>query len=190
MITVLFVPGFKEDIHSRNYTNLVKAIEEKGYKVRFVSIKWTGTSIDDWVAELDDVYLKYDPKKVILAGFSYGSMTAFISATQHNPLELWLFSFSPYFSENMSMIKKVWLAYAGFKRVKLFKGMTFPALAKLISCKTLVFYGELEARKYPVIRNRSYITHGYISKSKLIEVLGSGHDVTSSSYIKAIKVNI
>lgn len=36
MKTVLFVPGLKEDMESRDYALTIDAIESKGYKVKFV----------------------------------------------------------------------------------------------------------------------------------------------------------
>ena len=190
MKTVLFVPGFKENLNSRNYKSTLDAIKSKGYKVKFVSINWERTVIDDWVNELDKEYSKYCPKDVVLAGFSFGSMTAFVSAVKQNPNALWLFSFSPYFSDDMPKLKKAWLAYIGHRGASLFNNLDFDSLAKSIKCKTLIFYGELEARKYPLIGNRSKIAKRHIKNSKLIEVLNSGHDVSNENYIKAIQANI
>jgi hypothetical protein len=126
----------------------------------------------------------------VLAGFSFGSITAFISAVKQNPEELWLFSFSSYFSEDMPKLKKAWLAYIGHRRAGLFNNLDFDSLAKSIKYKTLIFYGELEARKYPLIGNRSKIANRRIKSSALFEVPNSGHDVTNLNYIKAIQANI
>ena len=106
MKTVLFVPGFQEDLTTRDYASVLTAITERGYDVKFVPIKWARTTITEWVEELDIEYAKYDPVNTVLAGFSYGSMTAFMSAVKRNPAELWLFSFSPYFSDDMPKLKK------------------------------------------------------------------------------------
>ena len=190
MKTVLFVPGFKEDLNYRNYKLTIEAIKSKGYKVKFIPINWFKTDITDWVSELDKVYLKLKPENIILAGFSFGSMTAFISATKTNPYELWLFSFSPYFSDDIPKLKKTWLAYIGHRRIALFNNLDFTELAKSIKCKTLIFYGEVEARKYPLIGNRSKIASKHIKHSVLIVVPNSGHDVTNENYIKSIKDNI
>src|ERR1035437_7799397 len=101
MKTVLFVPGYQEDMKSRDYASTIRAIESQGYEVKFVPINWKRTTIDQWVEELDAEYGKCDPKQTIIAGFSFGAMTAFVTATKRNPFELWLFSLSPYFVEDL-----------------------------------------------------------------------------------------
>lgn len=115
MKTVLFVPGYQEDLTSRDYNATIKAIEKRGYKVEFVPIQWTRTTITNWVKELDKAYSNHDQSQTILAGFSYGAMTAFVSATKRNPSELWLFSLSPYFAEDLisKNMKQAWLNNIG-----------------------------------------------------------------------------
>jgi len=190
MKTVLFVPGFMEDLTSRNYQKTIQAIEQKGYKVKFVPIKWQRTTINDWEKELNKEYLKYNPQNIILAGFSYGSMTAFVSATKINPSELWLFSLSPYFSEDMSKMKKLWLKYIGKHRNIAFSKLDFNKLALKIKCKTLIFIGEAEMKKYPLMTNRTNIAHNKIKNSQVIIVPNCKHDVTDEKYITSIKENI
>lgn len=130
MKTVLFVPGFREDISSRDYKSTIAAIESKGYKVEFVPINWLRTTIHDWTKELNEVYSNYDVAETILAGFSYGSMTAFMATTRRNPYELWLFSFSPYFSDDITEMKKSWLSNIGLHRANSFRKLDFNTLAK------------------------------------------------------------
>ena len=190
MKTVLFVPGFREDLNSRDYKSVLSAIEDKGYKVQFVSINWSRTTIDDWTKELDKVYSNYDATDIILAGFSFGAMTAFMTATSKNPSELWLFSFSPYFSDDMPDMKKSWLSYIGLRRADLFRKLNFNTLAKSIRCKTTILVGKVEAKKYTLIDKRSKLAHQKITHSKLVIVEGAGHDISNRNYIAAIKDTI
>lgn len=187
MKTVLFVPGFREDLKSRNYNSTIDAINNKNYVVQFVPINWQRTVISDWVKELDNVYGKCDPKETILAGFSFGSMTAFMSATKKNPVELWLFSFSPYFSDDMPKMKKSWLNEIGHRRADAFRELDFNVLAKSIKCKTLILAGEVEISKYPLIGNRSEDARKAIKNSTLVVVPKADHDVTDKNYIYAIE---
>jgi pimeloyl-ACP methyl ester carboxylesterase len=186
MKTVLLVPGFKEDIKSRDYKSTIEAIEDKGYKVKFVPIKWRHSVIHDWVAELDQEYAKHNPKETVLAGFSYGAMTAFMSATKNNPSELWLFSFSPYFAEDMPKMKQSWLNEIGKRRTNVFKDLSFNERASDIKCKTLIFVGDLETKKYPLVGERADAAHKLIPQSRLIKIANVGHDVANPSYIGAI----
>ena len=94
MKTVLFVPGYPEDLDSREYAGTMRAIEKRGYIVVYVPIEWKRRTIDNWVQELENVYTKHDPRNTIFAGFSFGAMTAFTAAAKVNPSELWFFSLS------------------------------------------------------------------------------------------------
>jgi pimeloyl-ACP methyl ester carboxylesterase len=188
MKTVLFVPGYPEDINSRDYASVMKAIEKQGYKVKFVPIKWKRTTIHDWIQELEKVYSKYDPSETILAGFSYGAMTTFMVATKKNPSQLWLFSLSPYFAEDLKSknMKPTWLKQIGHRRVTAFNELNFKKLALLIQCKTLLFVGELEVKKWPVIGERVVAAHRLLGNNEFITVKNVGHDVSDKVYIDKI----
>ena len=187
MKTVLFVPGFRESIDSRDYKSTLDAIKSKGYLVKFIPIEWTRTTIEDWTKQLDEEYSKRDSADTILAGFSYGSLTAFMSATKRNPAELWLFSFSPYFADDMQKMKKSWLKEIGKHRAEAFSKLEFTQLAKTITCKTLIVVGEKEIKKYPLIGNRSTIASKEIRNSHMTIADGSDHDVTDKRYTTTIK---
>jgi predicted alpha/beta hydrolase family esterase len=143
MKTVLFVPGYQEDLTTRDYGSVVKAIEGRGYAVKFVPIQWKRTTIVDWEAELNEAYGRYDPKDTILAGFSFGSMTALVAASHRNPAELWLSSLSPYFSDNLESknMKQVWLNEFGKHRVTAFAELDFAKLSSEIHCPIKLFGG-------------------------------------------------
>lgn len=187
MKTVLFVPGSGEDIHSRDYASTINAIEKKGYKVKFVDITWPRTIPEKWAAELNAVYAQYDPKDTILAGFSFGAVTAFLSAVKRTPSQLWLFSLSPYFAEDINgeTMKPTWLKQLGRRRVASFSKLHFGKLLDKISSKTIFFYGNLELPNWPDISYRT--TAVKRSKNSTVKIVkGAGHDVTHPNYIKAI----
>lgn len=191
MKTVLFVPGFQEGITSRDYAKTITAIKTAGYKVKFVSINWLRTTIEQWVEELDEAYRQYDPKDTILAGFSFGAMTALMSSAKRHPSALWLFSLSPYFSEDLAdeTFKKSWLEYIGHRRVASFKKLPFYWFAKDIPLNTIFFYGELELKLWPDINYRHKITKKMPGAKEII-IPHAKHDVTSDVYVKAIKETI
>jgi pimeloyl-ACP methyl ester carboxylesterase len=190
MKTVLLCPGNTETLETRPYHKTIEAIEKAGYKVKFIPIKWKRTTINDWIAQLEEEYLKHDPKNTILAGFSFGSMTAFVEAAKRPPYGLWLFSLSPYFAEDLPMLKDRWKDGIGKKRVKAFSELPFNELVKNISSKTLIFAGDEEMNRYPMLSYRFEDAHTKIKNSKFIIAEGAGHDVTHPNYIKAISENI
>jgi pimeloyl-ACP methyl ester carboxylesterase len=187
MKTVLLVPGFQEDLKARDYKSVLNAIESKGYRAKFVPIQWKRTTIDDWLKELEVEYGKYVPKDTILAGFSYGSMTAFVAASKRLPAELWLFSFSPYFSDDLPKLKKSWKNGIGHRRVTAFSKLNFGQLAKQVTCPTLIMLGSVEADKYPLMVNRANIAKQAIKDSRYVIVDGADHDIADKNYVAAIK---
>lgn len=186
MKTVLFVPGFQEDLKTRDYKSVLNAIEARRYHVKFVPIQWKRTTIDDWLKELEAEYIKHDPKNTILAGFSYGSMTAFVAATKRLPAELWLFSFSPYFSDDLPKLKKSWKNNIGHRRVTAFSKLDFNHLAQSITCPTIIMLGSVEADKYPLMVNRAHIAKTRIKNNRYIVVNGADHDLADKNYVAAI----
>lgn len=189
MKTVLVVPGYQEDFTFRDYKSVLTAIESKGYKAKFVPITWKRKTIADWVTELEKEYAKYEPKDVVLAGFSYGAMTAFVAAAKQNPAELWLFSLSPYFTEDLESknMKQTWLNGIGHRRVSAFAALNFKELAKQVQCKALLFIGQLEMDKYKVMGERSDAAAKILSNNERIVISGVGHDVSHKEYVEAIR---
>lgn len=188
MKTVLFVPGYQENIKSRDYISTIKEIEAADYKVKFVPIQWARTTIDNWVAELETEYSKHDSQNTILAGFSFGAMTAFIAASKRNPSELWLFSLSGYFDEDIASkdMKKSWLSSLGHRRIAAFSKLNYNNLARKISCKVLLFVGQTEMDMWPTMKYRTNESPKYLTNAKLTIVENVGHDVTDPRYIKAV----
>jgi pimeloyl-ACP methyl ester carboxylesterase len=186
MKTVLFSPGFNEGLHTRDYTAVMDAIRSKGYAVKFIPINWKHTTITDWVGQLEQEYDKHDPANTILAGFSYGSMTSFVAASHRNPAELWLFSLSCYFAEDMPHIKKWWANIIGKRRAAAFNELSFDETVKNIHCPTAIFLGELEAKHFELLTNRCNIAHKAIKNSRLFVAPHARHDVADKNYITAI----
>jgi pimeloyl-ACP methyl ester carboxylesterase len=189
MKTVLFVPGSGEDINSRDYRSTIQAIRQRGYTVKFVPITWPRTTIESWVKELETEYIKHDPRHTILAGFSFGAMTAFVAAARRNPSELWLFSLSSYFAEDMvsKNQKKTWVSELGHRRADAFRALDFKKLASKVTCRSLIFYGQNELDKWPIMDERAQGARRYLKNNQYIAIPEVGHDVTDKKYIEAIK---
>lgn len=187
MKTVLLVPGYPEDITTRDYKALMNGIEDMGYKVVFVPIKWKRRTITDWVAELDAVYTNYSTTDTILAGFSYGAMTALVSASKKVPNELWLFSLSPYFSEDIPLLKLAWLRRIGKQRSERFWRLSFNELYPLVDCPIKLFIGELELSKWPPMENRFKAASKKFKNCEASVIPDVGHAVDDPKYIRAIQ---
>ena len=188
MKTVLFVPGFQENIDSREYRKTFATIERAGYHVQCVDINWKYTTIDQWSAELLEVYREYDPKETILAGFSFGATTALVVAAERNPHAVWLFSLSPYFSEDLTGggVPASWLKIIGSRRQRAFCNIHFSALVQSINSKILFFYGTQELATWPNMHYRARMVRK-LPHAKEIIIQDGQHDVASAVYVAAIE---
>ncbi len=190
MKTVLLLPGFNEGLHSRDYNKTIKTIESRNYKVKFVAISWLRTTANDWVEQLEKTYKNYKTANTILAGFSYGAVTAFVAASRHNPSELWLFSLSPRFHEDMPNLPKSTINQIGKRRLAAFNNLIFSTAAKNIKCKTLIFVGGTESKKDPALLKRAKSANKLIVSSTLVSMPDVPHDISDKNYLKAIEQNI
>ena len=188
--TVLFIPGFQEDAHSRDYAAVLTAIEEKGYVARLVGVHWNYRTLDDWVRQVEKEYAQLDSDQTILAGFSFGAMTALAVAARRTPAQLWLCSLSPYFAEDLPGIRPAWLAYIGKRRAAVFSKLLFAELAQKIKCKTIIFIGSNEIRKFSDMEHRSKEAQRLISGSSFHIVRDAGHEVDAPAYIAALRKSI
>lgn len=189
---VLFVPGSGEDIDSRDYRAVLSAIEQRGYRTQFVPIKWARTTPEKWRTQLMEEYAKHDAHETILAGFSFGAVTALLAAAERNPAALWLCSLSPYFAENFAheYMKTSWLNYLGKRRVDEFRHLSFEALAAKVSCPTQLYYGEEEFQKFPIMKRQSELAQKDITDAVLYIAPHAGHDVTNTNYLQTIHSTI
>lgn len=183
MKTVLFVPGFEESSQDEGYDQVAASIRARGYRVKFVDIKWGHTTMTAWVRQLRQEYMKHDPAETVLAGFSFGAMIALTVAADRNPVALWLFSLSPYFAEDMKILPEVGKQAVGPRRVKVFEKLEFASLARAIRCPTLIVMGVLES-EYLV--KRCEAARQEIAHSNLVTVPDCEHDLADPKYIAEI----
>lgn len=187
MKTVLFVPGFKESFGSRDYRGFLEQIGRKGYRTKFVEIDWGRTkTIDDWLIQLETTFKNEDAQNTILAGFSFGAVTAFISAAERNPVELWLFSLSGAFAEDWPKMEEHNMKIVGKRRIAAFSRHNFKQLAPKVLCKALIFVGEIEEARYPSLRQRILEAKKSVKAAQLYRIANCGHDCTDPRYLRKI----
>jgi len=188
--TVLFVPGFKESLSSRDYLRVMRGLESCGYDVQIVSIDWERTTVHDWVSQLESEYRKHDPLQTVLAGFSFGAVTAFVAAVNRAPAELWLFSPSPLFAEDLPNIKEWELVQLGKRRVQATKELSFAALTQKIACPVKLFAGSKELSMWPEMRFRFEQIDTQLINVHSVIIDGVGHAIDDRRYIAAIEAAI
>jgi len=67
-----------------------------------------------------------------------------------------------------------------------FAKLNFAELSKEVKCKTLLFAGQLEIDKWPIMGERALKANKLMQKSTLTIVQNAGHDVTNKGYIQEI----
>lgn len=183
--TVLFVPGFDEHQQSRPYDVLLNELAAVGYDVRFVILDWQDTTQDDWVQQVQAVYENLDPAQTILAGFSFGAVTALLVAARRPPRELWLFSLSSLFAE----WSETWSdREASQGRLAECRQMRLGDIVQRVTCPVRIFAGELELKKWPDMKG-AFDCVSRLAKCRSFVVPGVGHAVETEAYVSTITAN-
>jgi pimeloyl-ACP methyl ester carboxylesterase len=187
MMKAYLIPGAFEDLKSRNYQAILEAYKKSGYQAQFIEVDWKYKTIEDWVKQVRNAIPKEDLPNSLLSGFSWGAMIALAVAAEASPKQLFLFSLSPYFAEDLPHVKKPWFKWAGKHRTAAFKSFYMNELAAKIDCPTTLFIGSKEVSKYSDVKKRTNEAHKRIKNSRKVEIKGVGHDVADLLYIEAIK---
>jgi pimeloyl-ACP methyl ester carboxylesterase len=182
MKKVLFVPGMGSTLRNGNYDNLMAAAGGGGRPAEFVPIDWNGTSPNDWLNRLRRVYRRYEPRDVILAGFSMGAVTALRLAAERPPAGLLLCSLSPYFRETVGGIPEEW-SIMNAHLVRSLGNVSLDALADKVDCTAAVLVGGAEhGSMYSAAQRAATL----IVDASFYAVPGAGHDMLDDRYIDAI----
>lgn len=131
------------------------------------------------------VYEKYDPEDVILAGFSFGAVTALLTAAERAPSELWLFSLSPLFTE--------WAdEWTDDKYQHLLAECRQTSLSDVVTnvqCPIKLFAGELELKKW-YSSKEAFDQLSHLSHCQGFVVPNTGHAVEEFRYVEMIVKNV
>ena len=182
---VYIIPGFTESTNLKRYHKITKFFKNNGFKTVLANITWKHRTMSDYVKEFENQFNQHNKNDdVYLFGFSFGAMISFIFSSQVKPKAQFLCSLSPYFSEDIPLIKEWWKKSIGLKRVKDFKLLSFNKISKQILCKTFIFAGTKEG---PKIKRRAKIAHKQIKNSELFMINGAKHDISQNAYINRLK---
>jgi pimeloyl-ACP methyl ester carboxylesterase len=183
--TVLVFPGFRKS--EADYLDLLEAIRKAGYEAVFVPLDWEQT-ITEWVEQAREVYERYDSQNVILAGFSFGAMVAFLLAGERSPWMLCLLSLSGRFAKDIQYMPEEKKAFLGHRRMEAFAQLSFDDLVERITCRTVLVIGELEYKEPFGVPVRVHETHERLSvrlghdNVKIAKAPDVGHDPNHPNY--------
>ena len=185
IMKLLFVPGFKENMQSRDYNSTLEVFSELGYDPVFVNINWRRTSQGDWVNQLEEARCRvgFD---IPLAGFSFGAVTALLSTSKCQPSQLWLFSLSPLFAEYENTWTKTDKKMCGKKRLDVASKMSLADITPVVACPTVLMVGDKETVKWPEMLRVFETAKQTLPNVHSSIIENTGHDVTSPAYIDEI----
>lgn len=182
--TVYIIPGFTESTNLKSYQQIIKLFRSKNFKVIPIKISWKNKVMSDYIKEFQKQIQSDKDEKIYLFGFSFGAMIALISAVKIKPKMIFLCSLSPYFREDLPLIKKSWKNIFGKKRIEDFQNFPFNKIAKNIKSKTILLVGEKEV---DLIKKRIKKAEQKIKNSKLFIIAGAKHDISQKIYLDKIK---
>ena len=185
---VLIIPGFKDYPNLKIYRQISKSYQDKGFDVVVLNIPWKNHTMSDYVDYFLKIYFKYQDSEVSTLGFSFGAMVSFIASSKVNIKSQILCSISPYFKEDMKLIKKSWADGVGKKRMADFGKISRKEICKLIKAQTTMLIGTKEGPEMLQVTQSIY--DGIKSDKDLAVIKGVGHDIAAKKYFEEISKRI
>ncbi|EKD66517.1 MAG: hypothetical protein ACD_49C00038G0051 [uncultured bacterium (gcode 4)] len=186
MIKIIYIiPGFWENTKNKRYFEIQKILNNQGFKIISVKISWKNRVMSDYVNDFLNQFNKHTSEdEIYLLWFSFWAMISFIASTKINIKAQFLCSLSPYFKEDIPLIKEWRKKNIWIKRIKDLSSISFDELVKNIKCKTYIFYG---AKEWIEIERRAKDAGKKIKDNELLRIEWAKHDLWQDSYINAVK---
>lgn len=183
--TVYIIPGYDEFFNvQKGYRKIAQYFINQDFQVIHIKIDWKQTTdgFESYIKQFKKQFNKHTKDdEVIILGYSFGSMVAFLTAKFTNPNLLILCSPSPYYLEDLNKIERRWLKWwdKNFK-----SNYSFKETVKNIKTKTFILYGTLEHRS---VIQRSWQMRSHLKNSQLFKVMNAKHNLHSKIYIKKLE---
>lgn len=184
--TVFIIPGFKHRPSTKAYKSISRILKKEGYLTVLVSIPWKKTTVSENTEYFLREFNKVKRKKKYILGFSLGAMVAFVASTKVRTSGVILCSLSPYFQEDVAIVKRRLMSPLMIERYDDFDKLHSKTLAKKIKTKQIhMLYGAKEARS---LKRRVNETFGHISstRKRLIQIKKTEHTIGSMRYLQTI----
>ncbi len=182
-MTFFIIPGFRQSTTDPAWQAIKSMIIPKGHKVVMVQPKWSYHTLTDWVKDLNTIRQSC-PGDHGLLGFSFGAMIAFVSAAKQPAQVTILCSLSPYFQEDLSLLRPWWKEKTGKHRIADFANLSFNQLAKKQTGQTYLLVGENEV---PECRQRFDKAMEMLPKVQGQVVPKAGHNIDHINYLASLQ---
>jgi len=189
MIKVAFIiPGYGESHKKQSgYTEIAKFFANKNILPIQVEIDWEIKKKKNFKRYARQFIRQYNqqilPKdtEIYILGFSFGAVTALLSAPKIKPTALLLCSLSPYFKEDLLNLKPTWLKW--YKN-EFSNYISFDSVIKNVSTQAYFIVGDKE-HKSCLIRAKD--GQKKLKNSTLIFAKGAKHKIGQKEYLKTLK---
>lgn len=185
--TVFIIPGFKHHPITKAYKEIAKILKKEGYLPIFVPLVWKKRTVSENTAYFLKTYKKIKRKKKYILGFSLGAMVAFVASTKVKTSGVILCSLSPYFQEDVSIVKRRLMSPLMIERYDDFDKLHSKTLAKKIKTRQVhMLYGAKEAKS---LKKRVNETFGHIRSTRkhIIQIQQTEHTIGSMRYLQTIQ---
>lgn len=182
---VYIIPGFGEKVSDKRYNRILTYFKKSNFKTIPITINWKYKTMSDYVEEFLLQFNQHSGEdEIYLFGFSFGAMISLIASGQINIKAQFLCSLSPYFQEDLPIIKDWWKKSIGSKRVDDFSSLSFAKLAEKVHCWTYIFAGTGEGSE---VEKRAANANHLIENSSLFMISGAKHDISQDVYSNKLK---
>ncbi len=180
----LLIPGFGESPADKQYRIIRKSLEDAGWNVVPVRIKWERTTLTSWLEQTRSVAKKH-PHLDTLFGFSFGALIALVLKAELRPRTVIAASPSPYFREQLKLLPPLAEKMLGKKRMADFKNYPIAIVTHGPRVRVRIIVGEVdfpllisESRKLKTLMGGA-ATHTLVPKAP--------HDLGDPNYLDACK---
>ncbi|MFA5994157.1 MAG: hypothetical protein WC823_04315 [Parcubacteria group bacterium] len=180
------IPGFGCPTKNKEYQQIAGFFKKKNIKPILIETDWKRNTHLEYVVQFKEQYLRNvdNGDQVYVLGFSFGAMTACITAPELKPTMQILCSLSPFFKEDIPLVKSWWIKYHGKHRKSVFEKLSFSDIAKKTVCKTIILAGNKEGNE---VEHRAKDAKKKIKNSELVFIDGVNHNIADEGYLKKIK---
>lgn len=184
---IFIIPGFRQKPTNKAYREISNILKKQGYYPILVDIPWKNSTISQNSEYFLKLYKKIRTQKKYILGFSYGAMIAFIASTKVSVSGLVLCSLSPYFSEDISKIKKTAVSSLMRTRFEDFSKIYSEKLSKETKAKKiLMLYGAQEAKSL-IKRVKETFEQIESGRKHLVSISKTEHEIGNKRYLNTIK---
>lgn len=183
---VYIIPWYKYTWEENEYKFISQIFNSIWIEVKIINIQWKYQTMFQYIEQFKKQINNNDEKFWIL-GFSYGAMISFISSVDLKLEFQILCSLTPFFNEDLNILKKSWIKLIWKRQTENFRQISFDKIAKQINCKTIVLAWDKE---WIEVLNRIQESKEKIKNSEIYILSKVKHNLWQKEYLDKLELII